>query len=113
MENQCQHLIMTQLNELLKILQISEEFFDRTLGTWKTDTVDFELKEDEETIWPRPDPVPKVHGEMFKNEVESLVLLGVLEVVNDSEWGSASFAQPIPKSNRLCFLSDFSNINKN
>ena len=32
----------------------------------------------------RPYPVPNIHEEMFKNKVESLVLLGVLEVSNDS-----------------------------
>ena len=41
MENQCQHLTMTQRNELLKLLQNFEEFFDGTLDTWKTDPVDF------------------------------------------------------------------------
>ena len=35
-------------------------------------------------IFSRPYPVPKVHKEMFKNKVESLVLLGVLERANDS-----------------------------
>ena len=32
-ENQFQHLIVVQSNELLKLLQKSEEFFDGTLGT--------------------------------------------------------------------------------
>ena len=41
-----------------------------------------------------------------------LVLLGVLEVVNNSEWGAPSFAQPKPKSNWVHFLSDFRNLNK-
>ena len=57
-------------------------------------------------------PVPKVHEEMFKKEVEYLVLLGVLEVANDSEWGDSYFAQPKPKSNQVRFLSDFRNPNK-
>ena len=50
MENQCQHLTMTQRNELLKLLQRSEELFNGTLGTWKTDPVEFELKEDAKPI---------------------------------------------------------------
>ena len=49
---------------------------------------------------------------MFKKEVERLVLLRILEVSNDSEWGAPSFAQPKPKSNRVHFLSDFRNLNK-
>ena len=83
METQCQHLTMTQRNELLKLLQIFEEFFDETLGTQKNIQY-FELKDDENPIFSQPYPVAKVHEEMFKNEVESLVLLGVLEVANDS-----------------------------
>ena len=49
---------------------------------------------------------------MFKKEVERLFLLVALEVENDSEWGSPSFAQPQPKSNLVRFLSDFRNLNK-
>ena len=76
METQCQHITMTQHNELLKLLQILEELFDGTLGPWKMDPVDFELKDDAKPICLRPYPVPKVHEEMFKKEVGSLVLLG-------------------------------------
>ena len=61
METQFQYLTMTQRNEFIKLLQILEELFDRTLGTWKTDPVDFELKEDFKPISSRPYPVPKVN----------------------------------------------------
>ena len=50
MKKQCQHLTMTQRNELLKLLQIFKELFDVTLVTWKINTVDLELKEDANTI---------------------------------------------------------------
>ena len=50
MENQCQNLTMIQHNELLELLQKFEELFDGTLGTWKTDPVDLELKEDVKPI---------------------------------------------------------------
>ena len=43
---------------------------------------------------------------MFKKEVERLVLLGVLEVANDSEWLDPSFAQPQTKPNKVRLLSD-------
>ena len=35
METQCQNLTMTQCSGLLKLLQISKDLFDGTLGTWK------------------------------------------------------------------------------
>ena len=50
MENQCQHLTMTQRTELLQLLQKFEELFDGTIGTWKTDPVDFQLKQDTNPI---------------------------------------------------------------
>ena len=44
-----------------------------------------------------PYPVPMVQKDMFKQEVEHLVILGVLELPNDSEWVAPSFAKPKPK----------------
>ena len=96
----------------LKPLQKSEDFFYGTLGTWKTDPLDFKLKEDVRPIGPGTYPVPKVHEEIFKKEVERLVLLGVLELANDSEWGDPSFVQPELKLNLVHFLGDFHNRNK-
>ena len=61
MENQYQRLTMTQHNEFLQLLQKTEEFFDGTRGTWKTDPVYFELKEDAKPICSRLYPVTKVH----------------------------------------------------
>ena len=97
---------------MLKLLHKFKEFFDGTIGTWKTYLVEFELKENVTPIWSQPYPVPKVHEEILKKEVWHLVLLGVFELENDSEWRASYFAQPKPKSNRVCFLSEFSNLNK-
>ena len=49
---------------------------------------------------------------MFIKEVERLVILGVLDVANDSKWGAPYFAKPKPKLSRVIFLSDFRNLNK-
>ena len=75
METQCQHSRTTQQNEWLKLLDKFEELFNGTIGTWKTDPLDFELKEDAEPICSRLYPVPKVHAEMYEQEIECLVLL--------------------------------------
>ena len=45
----------------------------------------------------RPYPVTRVHEVMFKKEVKIIVILGVLEEANDSEWGAPHFAQPKAK----------------
>ena len=49
---------------------------------------------------------------IVKKEFERSVLLGVRDLAKDSEWGSPSFAQPKSKSNQVCFISDFRNLNK-
>ena len=112
MKNQCQNLTKMQRNKLLKLLQKIEDLFDVTLGAQKIYLVDFKLKQDKKPICSIPYPVPKVHEEIFKKEVERLVLLGFLKIANDSEQGSPSFSQPKPKTNQLRFLSYFISLNK-
>ena len=69
---------MTQRNEFIKLLHKLEELFNGKIGTWKKYPVSFGLKEDAKLIFLRPYPILKIHEEMFKKEVECLVLLGVL-----------------------------------
>ena len=59
-----------------------------------------------------PYPVPKVKKENFKQEVEHLVILEVLELGKYSEWVAPYFEKPKPKSNQVHFLSEFRNLNK-
>ena len=66
MKNKCQHLTGTQCNESFKFLQNFEVFFFGTLGTWKTDQVDFKLKNDVKPMCSKPYPVLKVHAIFFK-----------------------------------------------
>ena len=60
MKNRCQHIIDTECNKLLKIIQKFEELFDGTIGTCKTDPVRFELKLNIKPICSRPYTVPKL-----------------------------------------------------
>ena len=69
METQCQHFTMTQCNKSLKLLQKLKQLFYGTLGNWKTDPADFEIKQDMKPILSQPYPVPKLHEEIFKKEV--------------------------------------------
>ena len=61
METQCQHLTMTQHNDLLKSLQRFEELFNGRLGNWKTDPVEFKLEQDLNPVCSQKYPVPKLH----------------------------------------------------
>ena len=56
-------------------------------------------------------PVPRVHYETLKREVERLVELGVLKRVNRSEWAAPTFLIP-KKDGSVRFISDFREVNK-
>ena len=88
------------------------EVFYGTLGTWKTCLVYFELKLNYKLICSQPYPIPNIHEEISKKEVELLVLPGVLENPNEPEWGGPYFPKTKPKTNWLRFISDFRNLNK-
>jgi hypothetical protein len=88
-----------------------ESLFDGTLGDWKTKPVSFQLKKGVSPHHGQAFPVPKVHKETIKTEVERLCQLGVLERQPASEWASPSFIMP-KKDKAVCFLSDFWEVNK-
>ena len=71
--------------------------FNGKLGTYKIDPEDFKLKDYDMPTCSLQYPVPKVQKIMFKQEVENLVVLGVLQLENESEWVAPSFAKPKPK----------------
>ena len=61
------------------------------LAPRKIDPKYFKLKENDMKTCSLPYTVPKVQKEMFKQEVEHLVVLGDLERANDSEWVAPYF----------------------
>ena len=104
------HLSKNEKKLLLKLLKKYEKIFDGTLGEWKTEPVEFELKEGAKPHSQRFYPMPHIYKETFKKEIKRLVRLGVLEKVNESEWGSPTFIIP-KKDNTVRVISDFRRLN--
>ena len=96
--------------QLFKLLSEFEELFDGTLGDWKTEPVELELREGEKPHSSRYYPMPRVHKQTFKKELLRLVEIGVLEEVRQSEWGSPTFIIP-KKQGTVRFISDFRKLN--
>jgi hypothetical protein len=105
------HLDAEQRAKLKSLLFKYEHLFDGTLGTWATDPVEFELKEDAQPYHTRAFPIPQIHEATLRKEVDRLVELGVLKKCTDgSEWGFPTFI--IPKKNgTVRFVSDFRRLN--
>ena len=104
------HLNTQQRESLYQLLIKYKDIFDGSLGEWRTEPVDFELKEGAEPHSQRHYPIPHVHKETFKKELKRLIKLGVLERVQESEWGSPTFIIP-KKNNTVRFTSDFRRLN--
>ena len=107
----CTHLTEEQQQRLLDLLLLEEELFDGTLGCWKTKPVKFKLKEGATPYHGRAFPIPVIHRETLKKEVERLCKIGVLRKITDSEWASPTFIIP-KKEGTVRFISDFREVNK-
>ena len=56
--------------------------------------------------------ISSTEGTCRIKKIERLVLLRFIERENTLEWGSPYFTQSRPKTNRVSFLSEFRNLNK-
>ncbi len=110
-QENCAHLTSDQKNALLRLLLKHEDMFQGTLGEWKGEYVHFELKPGAKPFRGRPFQVPRIHRDTIKKEIKRLCDLGVLEVIEESEWGSPSFIIP-KKQGTVRFLTDFRELNK-
>ena len=84
--------------------------FDGTLGKWNTNPVVIEMKPDVKPINSRWYSLPRINKLTFKNQLERLVKIGVLERVQEYEWVTPVFIIP-KKEGTVCFLTDFRKVN--
>jgi hypothetical protein len=108
----CDALDKKEKEKLFQLLSKFETLFDGTLGTWKTDPIELELKE--EGIKPyhaKPYPVPHSQEQKLREEVTRLVRYGVLRKINRSEWACPMFVISKPDGS-LRSLADLRELNK-
>ena len=80
--------------------------FDGNLGTWHGNPYDIKLKPDAEPYHGKPFPVPHIHEVTFKQEIDRLEYLKVINKVNRSQSGTPTFLIP-KKDITVRFISDF------
>ena len=106
------HLSKKEQKQLLKLLKKFEPLFDGTVGAWKTEPIELELKDPGCTPYhARPYPVPQSQEQKLRAEVERLVRYGVLRKINRSEWACPMFTIPKPDGS-LRSLADLRELNK-
>ena len=85
--------------------------FDGTLGNYTGTEYKIELLEGAKLYHAKLFPIPKVHEETLKTEVNRLVKIGILKRKNNSEWAAPTFIVP-KKNGTVCFISDFRELNR-
>ena len=109
---ECKHLTPEEQRQLLSLLQKYEDLFDGTLGTWKTDPIELELKDPNvKPYHAKPYPVPYSQEKRLKDEIKRLCEYGVLRKINNSEWACPMFTIAKPDGS-LRSLADLREVNK-
>jgi hypothetical protein len=85
--------------------------FDGTLGVYPHKKVHIDIGPNAKLVHSRPCPVPQIHLNTFKKELNHLVRIGVLAAQQESEWASSSFIIP-KKDGRVCWISNLRQLNK-
>jgi hypothetical protein len=109
---ECMHLDKDKQKQLFKLLQKFEELFDGSLGTWKTDPINLELKDPNvKPFHAKPYPVPYSQEKRLKDEINRLSSYGVLRKINNSEWACPMFTIAKPDGS-LQSLADLREVNR-
>jgi hypothetical protein len=85
------------------------EAFSGKLGCFPNKQAHLELQKDTKLFQCCLYPVPKHHEQVFKDELQSLCDIGVLERCGPSEWLSPSFIIA-KKDSRVQWISDFQEL---
>ena len=102
----CSELNDKQKEQLHGLLKRFEDLFDGSLGEWKMEGIDLELKPGVKPYHAKTYPVPHSQEQKLKEEVERLVKYGILRKINSSEWAAPMFTISKPDVT-LRSLADF------
>ena len=105
------HLTTEQQQQLLQVLKKYSKVFSNDLGCYPHKQFHIELEPGAKPVHRRAYPVPQMHLETFKKELDHLVEIGVLSPQGSSEWGLPTFITP-KKDGRVRWVSDLRELNK-
>ena len=101
----------SQHNDRLKLLEKHSKLFSDKLGRYPHKQFHIDIDPDTKPVHDRAYPVPCIHLETFRKELEHLKSIGVLEPQGVSELASPSFI--IPKKDGIArWSSDLRQLNK-
>ena len=105
------HLSQRQRDQLAEVLQRYPVLFSGKLGCYPGRQVHLEYDKTAAPFHSRPYPIPHAHRQVFKDELDRLVELGVLSKTGPAKFLSPTFIIP-KKDGTVRFVSDFRMLNK-
>ena len=109
--DQCTHLTPAQRLDLERLFAKFEKLFDGKLRKFTDEKIHLDIDSSVRPHRSRAYPVPVSQRELFKQELERLVEIGVLEKCGRADWVSATFCVA-KKDGRVRWVSDFRALNK-
>ena len=88
------YLNKSKQEKLLSFLRKYEDMFDGTLGNYNGSDYKIELNDGVRPYHAKPFPIPRIHEETLKKEVNRLVKINVLKRINNSQWAAPTFIIP-------------------
>ena len=109
--DKCDHLRPYQKQQLENLLCKYTRLFDGTLKVYPHEKVHLDVDPQAKPVFRRAYPVPHLHRDVFKQELERLVSIGVLTKVGRSLWALPTFV--VSKANgTVRWVSDFRSLNR-
>ena len=109
--DKCVYLLPLQRKQLHSLLTHFKTLFDGRLKTFKGPPVHLELIPNPIPVRRRPYTIPTSHLAVFKEELNCLISIGVIEKARHSEWIAGTFIVP-KKDGRVRWITDFRGLNK-
>ena len=92
--DKCVYFLPLQHEQLHSLLTQFQTLFDGCLKTFKGPPVHLELIDNPVPVCRRPYTIPTSHLAMFKEELNHLISIGVIEKARHSEWIAGTFIVP-------------------
>ena len=109
--DKCSYLTREQQTHLLHLLSTFPKLFDGELKTFNGPPIHLELIDHPTPVCSRAYPVPRSQLPVFKNELDRLVKIGVLEHAKWSKWIAGTFIVP-KKDGHVRWITDFCGLNR-
>ena len=108
--NKCTYLTQSQQQQLFQLISNFPKLFDGELKTFNGLPIHLELIDKPTPVCSRAYLIPRSQLQVFKQELDRLVRIGVLEWANCSEWITGTFITA-KKDGRVRWITNFRGLN--